>query len=81
MLYYQRNKNGKILNKKRRLITSGLNGMVIEWDLLSKVPKSKYNCHCAIWDSIMIGKYIYLACEDGSIRVLKVKKSKIELVK
>jgi WD40 repeat protein len=29
----------------------------------------------------MVGKFAYVACEDGSIRVLKVKKTKIELVK
>jgi WD40 repeat protein len=55
--------------------------MVIEWNLKTQLPQAKYNCHCAIWDSVMVGKFIYLACEDGSIRVLKVKKNKIELVK
>jgi hypothetical protein len=29
----------------------------------------------------MQGKFIYLACEDGSLRVLKVKKNSIELWK
>ena len=29
----------------------------------------------------MLGKYIYVACEDGSIRILKVKKKSIELIK
>ena len=29
----------------------------------------------------MHGKYIYLACEDGSVKVLKVKKTKIEYVR
>ena len=29
----------------------------------------------------MLGKYIYVACEDGSIRILKVKKKSIQLVK
>ena len=33
ILYYQRQKNGKIESMERRLITTGLNGMVIEWDL------------------------------------------------
>ena len=42
ILYYQRNKNKKIIEKKRRLITTGLNGMVIEWDLLTGKPKSTY---------------------------------------
>ena len=29
----------------------------------------------------MLGKFLYIACEDGRIRILKVKKQKIELVK
>jgi WD40 repeat protein len=29
----------------------------------------------------MIGKYIYLACEDGTIKILKIKKTRIELVR
>lgn len=66
---------------KRRLITTGLNGMVIEWDLQTKKPKSKYVCNSAIWDSKMHGKYIYLACEDGTVRILKIKKNKIEYVR
>ena len=55
--------------------------MVIEWNLQTMKPKSKLNCNCAIWQSVMVGKFMYIACEDGSIRVLKVKKNKIELVK
>lgn len=70
-----------MLQKKRRLVSTSLNGLVIEWDLQGKNIKSKYNCHCAIWDSKMLGKFLYVACEDGSIRILKVKKQKIELVK
>ena len=62
-------------------MTTGLNGMVIEWDLLSGKPVSTFNAHGAIWDSKVIGKYIYLACEDGSIRILKIKKRSIEQVK
>ena len=81
LLYYQREKDGKMLQKKRRLVSTSLNGLVVEWDLQEKNIKSKYNCHCAIWDSKMLGKFMYVACEDGSIRILKVKKQKIELVK
>lgn len=29
----------------------------------------------------MHGKYIYLACEDGTVKILKVKKGKIEFVR
>ena len=55
--------------------------MVIEWDLLTCKPKAKYQAHGAIYDSKVLGKFVYLACEDGSIRVVKVKKKKIELIK
>ena len=82
VLTYTRLKNGKtIKNVPRRLISTGLNGLITEWDLTQNKPKSKYNCHCAIWDSVLSGKFIYVACEDGSIRVLKIKKNKIELIK
>jgi len=67
--------------KKRRLITTGLNGHVIEWNLQTAIPKSKYNSHAAIWDSKMFGKYIYLASEDGTIKILKAKKTKIDFVR
>lgn len=81
LLHYQQLKNKKHHEKKRRLVTTGLNGMVSEWDLSTGVPVSKLNCQVPIWDSVMIGKYIYLACEDGSIRILKVKKGKIQMIK
>lgn len=29
----------------------------------------------------MLGKFIYLTCEDGTIKILKVKKSKIDIVR
>lgn len=32
LFYYAREKNSRIESKKRRLVTTGLNGMVIEWD-------------------------------------------------
>lgn len=66
---------------KRRLITTGLNGLVIEWDLRTNKPRSKYSCNSAIWDSKVCGKYIYLACEDGTIKILKIKKNKIEYIR
>jgi len=45
------------------------------------MPKSKYNVHASIWDSKMHGKYLYLASEDGSAKILKIKKTKIEMVR
>lgn len=73
-------KGSKIDFTERRLVSTGLNGLVIEWDLLSLLPKTKHNCNCAIWDSKIIGKYMALACHNGTIKIIKVKKSKIELV-
>jgi len=81
LMYFQRAKDGQMLQKKRRLVSTSLNGLVVEWNLQTKNIKSKYNCNCAIWSSKMLGKFLYVACEDGSIRILKVKKQKIELVK
>ena len=81
VLYYARNKKDKVLIKKRRLVTTGLNGMVIEWDLNTCLPKSKYNAHGAVWDSKVKGKFVYLASEDGSIKIVKIKKTKIEIIK
>jgi U3 small nucleolar RNA-associated protein 4 len=77
--FYYRTQSGTF--KKRRLISTGLNGQVIEWNLQTQAPRAKYNAHAAIWDSKMHGKFIYLAAEDGSVKILKVKKTKIELVR
>jgi len=49
--------------------------------LLTQMPKAKYNVHASIWDSKMHGKYMYIASEDGSCKILKVKKTKIEMVR
>lgn len=67
--------------KKRRLLTTGLNGMVIEWDLLMKKPKSKYTSSLAIYDSQIYNKNIFLACEDGGIKILQIKKQRIDLIR
>lgn len=68
-------------NKKRRLLSTSLNGYVMEWNLLTGEVKAKFNANAAIWDSVLLGKHLYLACEDGSIKVVKVKKEKLELVR
>lgn len=81
VMYYNRQKGKRVVSKKRRLLSTGLNGMVIEWDLRTGQPKSSYSAGGAIWDSKVAGKFVYIACEDGSIRVLKVKKRSIELIK
>jgi len=66
-------------NKKRRLLTTGLNGIVMEWNILDGSIKSKFNANAAIWDSFLLGKLLFLACEDGSIKVVKIKKDSIVL--
>ena len=45
------------------------------------MPKSTFSAGGAIYDSKAIGKFVFLACEDGSIKIVKVKKNKIELIK
>ena len=47
----------------------------------SMLPKAKFNAHAAIWDSKMHGKYLYLAAEDGTVKILKCKKSKVDFVR
>ena len=37
--------------QQRRLITTGLNGVVVEWDLLGQNVKSKLSVNAAIWCS------------------------------
>ena len=67
--------------QSRRLITTGLNGVVIEWDLLSHGVKAKHSVNAAIWCSKLVNKNLYLACEDGTVKLLKVKKESIELAR
>jgi hypothetical protein len=54
---------------------------VIEWNLLDGTMKSKFNANAAIWDSQLIGKHLYLACEDGSVKIVKIKKDSVTLLK
>jgi len=49
----------------------------MEWNLLDGTVKAKFNANAAIWDSIIIGKIMYLACEDGSLKLVKIKKDSI----
>ena len=44
-------------------------------------PKAKYNNHSAIWDSKISGKHLYIATEEGTIKILKLKKNKIDFVR
>ena len=65
----------------RRLITVGVNGYVIEWDLCDCAIKAKLNVDTAIWDSRLIGKHLYLAQESGRILLVKVKKDSFVVLK
>lgn len=59
-----------------------MNGLVTEWSLDSGAIKSKlFTGGGAIWSAKFDHKFGYLACEDGAIRIIKVKKRRIELVK
>ena len=40
--------------KKRRLITTGLNGQVIEWNILDGTIRNKFSANAAIWDAQLI---------------------------
>ena len=66
------------VEQPRRLVTTGLNGMVVEWDLLTKGVKAKHSLSVAIWNSQLLGKQLFLACEDGSVKIVSCKKEKIE---
>ena len=75
-------KRGKNIEKKRRLVTTSLNGLVTEWSLSTGTIKSKlFTGGGAIWSAKFDRKFGYLAGEDGALRIIKVKKRRIELVK
>ena len=68
--------------KKRRVITTGLNGQIVEWDLLTGKIHAKLSTHSAIWDSKQFktaenSKLMVIACEDGSMKIVKIKKGTI----
>ena len=65
----------------RRLFSTGLNGVVIEWDLLTRSIRQLHTVHAPIWSSQLVAKLLYLGCEDGSIKILTIKKDKFELLK
>lgn len=66
--------NSNSLIKQIRLFTSGLNGYLIEWDLIKLKPKFSYkNPGGCIWDSKTKGKLCLLATNDGTPRIVKLK--------
>lgn len=59
-----------------------MNGLITEWSLDTGVIKSKlFTGGGAIWSAKFDRKFGYLASEDGAIRIIKVKKRRIELIK
>ena len=64
--------------KNYKLLTCGLSGYLIEWDLMTLKQKHIYqNPAGAIWDACLNAskELIYLACNDGSVRVINIEKS------
>jgi len=65
-----------------RIFTISLNGYLIEWSLLSQRQKDFYqNPGGSLWDYDLKNKFVLLACDDGSPRVVKIKKNSIFLEK
>ncbi len=65
-----------------RVFTVGLNGYLIEWDLITLRQKHYYhNPGGSLWDVDVNDKLALLACDDGSPRVTKIKKNSIFLQK
>jgi WD40 repeat protein len=77
---FLRNKDKDISNLK--LYTAGLNGYLIEWDLYTMRQKHYYhNPGGSLWDVDINDKLALLACDDGSPRVVKMKKNTLFLQK
>lgn len=83
-LYTYNSTAGTVL--PRRLITTGLNGAVIEWDLLNLQPRKIIDLgDVGVWNSCLSipsaksdqvetssHNLMYLACDDGAIRVISL---------
>lgn len=64
-------------HQKYKLLTVGLNGYLVEWDILSLNIKQTYSSGYSIWDSclsISNKNCIYLSCNDGIIRLINFEK-------
>ena len=67
--------NNNIFNNLR-LFTIGLNGYFIEWSFETLLPKYVYkNNGGSIWDFKIKNKLCLLASDDGTVRVIKIKKN------
>ena len=57
----------------RWVITTGLNGSVIEWDLKTRLPERWVDLGSAVWDSkVKDNEEIVCVCEDGSTRIVNL---------
>ena len=76
-LYHKKNvPDSAPLINKIRLFTCGINGYLVEWSLLSNLPKFSYkNPGGCIWDMQFKDKICLIASNDGTPRAVKVKKS------
>ena len=71
-------KNSNINNifNSLRLFSIGLNGYFVEWSFETLLPKFTYkNPGGAIWDFQIKNKVCLLSSNDGSIRIIQIKKN------
>src|SRR5690606_21597463 len=65
-----------------RIFTINLNGYLIEWSLYTMSQKQYYhNPGGSLWDYDLNNKLCLLACNDGSPRVIQIKKNSLFLEK
>lgn len=65
--------------KKRRLVTVSLSGHVVEWDLVHRSMLHTYQSPGGpIFSAVADHKNLFLACADGSMHVVRLKKKGFE---
>ena len=65
--------------KKRRLVAVSLSGNVVEWDLVNRTIQHSYMSPGGpIFSAKVKHKSIYLACADGSVHCVRLKKRGFE---
>ena len=71
-----KNSNTNNILNSLRLFSIGLNGYFIEWSFETLLPKFTYkNPGGAIWDFQIKNKVCLLSSNDGSIRIIQIKKN------
>lgn len=74
LLLKSKSKASDGLVRQIRLFTSGLNGYLIEWDLIKLKPLFSYkNPGGCIWDAKQKGKLCLLGTNDGTPKIVKLK--------